>query len=70
MSQKLEGEVSSMCNLSKGVENRGILKGKIEDIQNLMKNTGWSLVKAMDLLNIPETDREIYLDMLHSQEAL
>jgi len=74
MSQKLEGEVSSMCNLSKGVENRGILKGKIEskieDIQNLMKNTGWSLIKAMDLLNIPETDREIYLDMLHNQEAL
>ena len=29
MTQKLESEVSLMCNLSKGVEEKGIEKGKI-----------------------------------------
>lgn len=32
MTQKLESEVSLMCNLSKGVEEKGIQKGRQEGI--------------------------------------
>lgn len=43
----------------------------IEMLESLMENTGWSMDKAMDVLNIP-TDKRIlylrYLDILKNEE--
>ncbi len=36
MTEKLEGEVERMCNLSDGVEQKGIQKGKLESARSLL----------------------------------
>lgn len=41
MTQELEREVSEMCNLSEGVEQKGIAKGITASIRNLMESMGW-----------------------------
>jgi len=68
MTQKLEGGISAMCNLSDGIWeagiNQGMEKGRLSDLQSLMKNTGWSADKAMSVLEIPEMEREAYLSLL------
>ncbi len=69
-----------MCNLSQGVEEKGIAKGLARGraegraeghaeatlmlIQNLMDSMGFSPEKAMSLLKIPEEDRAKYIQML------
>ena len=68
MTKKLEGEVAEMCNLSEGIEQRGIQEGRLEgqletrqeSIQNLMKNLKLSMEQAMTALGIPETEWETY----------
>ena len=64
MTESLESEVTEMCDLSKGVEERGIQKGIQKGIQraaqNLMKNMKLSFSQAMDALGIPEDEREKY----------
>ena len=68
MTKKLEGEVAEMCNLSEGIEQRGIQKGRLEGqletrqeaIQNLMRNLKFSIEQAMTALGIPETEWETY----------
>ena len=60
MTTTIESEVSQMCNLSEGVERRGIRKGRCEDIKNLMKNLKMTCEQAMDALGIPEEEREEY----------
>ncbi len=72
MTKKLEGEVAEMCNLSEGIEQRGIQKGiqtgiqkgrmdgRLEAIQNLMKNLKFSIEQAMTALGIPEDEWETY----------
>ena len=64
MTQELESEVSEMCNLSEGVEQKGIAKGIITSIRNLMESMGWSIEQAMDALQIPTEERNDYLNML------
>ena len=72
MTQELEREVSGMCNLSDGVEQKGIAKGIakgitrgiIISIQNLMESMGWSIEQAMDALQIPTEERQTYANML------
>lgn len=65
MTKDLESEVSLMCNLSKGVEEKGILKGVLSSIQNLMRTMGWSEDEAMKALDIPESDRKQYKEALN-----
>ena len=76
MTKKLESKVSEMCNLSEGIEQRGIQKGiqkgiqtgiqkgrmdeRLESIQNLMKNLKFSIEQAMTALGIPEDEWETY----------
>jgi len=71
MTQKLESEVSGMCNLSKGVLEKGMAKGRAEgmisSIQNLVKNMGVSIEQAMSVLEIPETERQNYRELLKQQ---
>ncbi len=95
MTQKLDQEVSSMCNLSEGVLRKGLTrgmaqgraeglaqgmaKGRVEgraeglaegilsSIQSLMKNLNVSVERAMTILDIPEGERQAYLDLLQKQ---
>ena len=68
MTQELEREVSEMCNLSEGVEQKGIAKGIAKgitaSIRNLMESMGWSIEQAMDALQIPTEERNAYLNIL------
>lgn len=68
MTESFEREVSEMCDLSKGVEERGIQKGIQKGIQgaaqNLMKNMKLSFSQAMDALGIPEDEREKYREIV------
>ena len=75
MTQTMEQEVSVMCNLSKGVEEKGIAKGMAAGIANgilaaiksLVKNMGISAEQAMSVLEIPETERQNYRDLLKQE---
>lgn len=64
MTKTLEREVSIMCNLSKGVEEKGIEKGILLSIRNLMETMGWSAEQAMKGLKIPEEEKGKYLEAL------
>ena len=60
-----------MCNLGEGIEQNGIKKGhrsaRLEDIQAIRKNLGYSLEQAMNLLNVPDDERPEYLTLLQKQ---
>ena len=64
MTKTLESEESIMCNLSKGVEEKGIQKGILLSIRNLMETMGWLAEQAMEGLKIPEEEKRKYLDEL------
>ena len=64
MTKTLEREVSIMCDLSEGVEEKGIEKGILLSIRNLMETMGWSVEQAMEVLKIPEEEKSKYLDEL------
>ena len=64
MTKTLEKEVSLMCNLSKGVEEKGIKEGILSSIRNLMESMEWSAEQAMSALKVPETERPLYVDLL------
>ena len=71
MTQTMEREVLVMCNLSKGVEERGMAKGLtngiLTSIKNLVKNMGVSVEQAMAALKIPDTEKQKYMDLLDQQ---
>ena len=79
MTQTMEKEVSVMCNLSKGIREKGVAesmaKGRAEgladgilsSIKNLVKNMGVSVEQAMSVLEIPEAERQKYVDLLEQQ---
>ena len=68
-----------MCNLGEAIEQNGIQKGiqkgikkgrhttRLEDIQAIRKNLGYSLEQAMDLLNVPDDERSEYLTLLQER---
>ena len=68
MTRELESEVLGMCNLSKGVLERGkregIINNTVTSIQNLMETLKLTMEQAMDALKVPEADREMYKAML------
>lgn len=68
MTKELESEVLLMCNLSKGIEEKGIKEGIKEgilsSIQNLMESMGWSAEQAMTALKIPESEQVQYVNGL------
>lgn len=75
MTETLERSLTEMCNLSRGVEERGIAKGRAEGraettltlIRNLMDSTGFSLERAMSVLKISEEERVKYEELLAKQ---
>ena len=69
MSQQFGEEVSQMCNLSEGVEQKGIQKGILESISNLMDTMNWTAKEAMDALKIKAEERSLYEKLLrHSKQ--
>ena len=75
MTQTMEREVSTMCNLSQGVMKKGMEKGRAEgvaettltSIKNLMETLGLSVDAAMAALKVPEVDRPKYSKQLNAQ---
>jgi hypothetical protein len=65
-----------MCNLSEGVYNNGFNNGfnngynknAKENLMNLIKNTGWSLAKAMQMLGIPSEKEAHYKQLLEKAD--
>lgn len=76
MTKTLESEVSAMCNLSKGVEERGIARGleqglargmetgTLNAIRNLMETLKLTAEQAMEALKVPEAEKAKYAGML------
>ena len=64
-----------MCNLSKGVMEKGMAKGMAKgmtdgislSIKNLMETMGLTIEQAMAALKVPETDQQKYIDLLKHQ---
>jgi len=83
MTQTLERRLSNMCNLSDGVEAKGIEKGlqrgrvegreegivqgTLSALKNMMGALNLSLDQAMAVLKIPEAERQQYVDLLSKQ---
>ena len=64
MTRELESEVLLMCNLSKGIEEKGIKEGIMSSIKNLMESMDWSSEQAMTALKIPESEQVQYVNGL------
>ena len=76
MTKTLESEVSAMCNLSKGVEERGIAiglergmergleTGTLNAIRKLMETLKLTAEQAMEALKVPEEEKVKYTGML------
>ena len=76
MTKTLESEVSAMCNLSKGVEERGIAIGlergmergleaaTLNAIRNLMETLKLTAEQAMEALKVPKEEKVKYAGML------
>ena len=66
MSEELEKEVSSMCNFSQGVKERGKQEGiiigkeleRFNSLKSIMKNMNLTFEEAMDILELATSDRE------------
>ena len=79
MTEEMERTVTEMCNLSEGVENRGIAKGRaegrvegraeglMESLHNLMDSMNWTIEQAMSALKISDEDRQKYQELLGKQ---
>ena len=65
MTKELESEVSEMCNLSQGIEEKGIEIGTLRAIENLMDTLKLTAEQAMAALKIPETERLKYTARLN-----
>lgn len=77
MTQTLERKVSVMCNLSKGVMEKGLAEGLakgmeqgiLSSIRSLMETMGWSVEQAMAALKIPEANRARYAALLNDSSC-
>ena len=72
MTVEMEGEIEKMCDYSDGIERIGYEKGMEQgkttgvrqSIMNLMKTMNVSMFESMDMLMIPEEERERYMNMM------
>ena len=76
MTQTLERTVDVMCNLSKGVWEKGMKAGMeagmeagmvqamLNSIKNLTETLGLTIDQAMSALKVPDADRPKYLELL------
>ena len=64
MTRTMDREVSVMCNLSKGVREKGHAEQALADLRNLMETLGLTIEQAMAALKVPETERQKFTDLL------
>lgn len=68
MTKELESEVLEMCNLSQGIEEKGIAIGQekqlLQSLQNLMDTLKLTAEQAMAALKVPETEWRSYAERL------
>ena len=68
MTNEIEREVTEMCNLSDGIEEKGLKKGvditRIEVIKKLMKKYNQSLEEALDFMDLTEKEKKHYRHIL------
>ena len=79
LTERMERSLTEMCNLSQGVEEKGLAKGLVKGraegraeatvtlIRNLMDSASVSIEKAMSMLKISEEDRAKYIELLERQ---
>lgn len=65
MTESLERKVDDMCNLSKGVEEKGFEKAELQNIKSIMQNLKLTAEQAMEALNIAIDKRAKYNAMLN-----
>jgi hypothetical protein len=76
LSEEMDMEVRNMCNISTGIEERGINKGLeqgknltlINSVKGIMSNLKLSAEEALAVINVPVEDRGKYLKMLEEAE--
>ena len=56
-----------MCNLSKGVRDKGREEGILSSIKSLMETLGLTIEQAMAALKVPESEKQKYMDLLERQ---
>ena len=77
VSKQMEEEVAQMCNLSQGIVEKGIAQGiekgmaqgvekgafnaTLDSLRRLIANAGMSAEQAMNVLEIPASERKRYL---------
>ena len=68
MSKEIEKQMISMCDYGQMVAKknleRGIIKGVLNSIKNLMDTTGMNIEQAMNALKVPEKDRQMYISQM------
>ena len=71
MTQAMERKVTEMCNLSKGIMEKGMAKGMTDGIllslKSLMETLGLTIEQAMAALKVPDNERQKYIDLLERQ---
>ena len=70
MTQEMESEAESMCNLSQGIEDRAVDRTKVDDIISIMESLNVSEEQAMDALKVSSGVRSIYHDMIADRQRL
>ena len=65
MTETFERKVEVMCNLSKGVEEKGFEKAELQDIKSIMENLKMTAEQAMEALNIAIDKRERYSSLMN-----
>ena len=76
VTEKIKEDISEMCNISAGIREDALLKGRVEgriegrveervkSITSLMENAGWTLEQAMKMLGISEEEQSMYKEKL------
>ena len=64
MTRKIESEVSDVCDLSEVIWENGIKTARLDDIKSLMKTLGLSLDQALNALEVPNDEKEAYVEKL------
>lgn len=71
MTEKFREEVSTMCNLSKGVADKATEKAtknsELKSIRKMMEKLNMTSEEAMNVLDISESDRKLYREQLKEE---
>ncbi len=74
LTSEIEREVSDMCDLGLGLRQQAYEEAyeeaKVNDIYNLMEETGWELARCMSVLKVPEEQKELYENLVKKQGEL